>query len=630
MKYKIYTLIVVTFFCTSGLYAQKYNFAWFTDTHVGGATGDSDLTVCVKNVNSRSDIDFVVITGDVTELGKNKQLLRAKEILKNLKVKYYIIPGNHDTKWSESFCSKFIELWGANRFAFDHKGIRHIGLNSGIIWRGGGGHIEGNDLLWLDSIITATPQEMPVVVYTHHPLTPELDNWFKVVQIVKKRNIRAFLCGHGHVDHAAKVNGIPSIMSRAILGVKRPTGYTLCSVENDTMKFSDVNDDSTFAPWTQVPLKGQYTIAPADSLQFINYTAAIHWTKDVKTTVSAAPVYAEGKVIVATVEGTVYCYDDKGTEIWKFNTGGRICSRPAVQQGIVAVATHEGDLFTLRLETGKVIQSIGLDERITGQLTVFPTTFQEEKTLGLLIGTASGKILCYDMYLLNLIWENTSASAMIETKPLVVKDRILYGCWDGYLYCIDSKTGQMNWKWTDKGSYYFSPASCFPVSDGAAVYVCTPDKYITKIDLLLGSVIWRKNDVEKFEGRGKKGKKKLIEKTAYECWETVGISSDAKKLYVKNMEGHFLILDAANGDILQDFNLGYGLDTIPIELYDIQGEIVFGAKNGTVYDILGDSWSPLLFMGTARILSPVYCGNHRYVVTNMDGVTTCFSPEGTK
>src|SRR6478609_5967661 len=83
---------------------KPFRFAFISDTHIGSPDGkaEEDLRRTVADINQMTDIDFVVITGDITELGTDDEINRAKQILSGLKVPYYIIPGNHDSGWSES------------------------------------------------------------------------------------------------------------------------------------------------------------------------------------------------------------------------------------------------------------------------------------------------------------------------------------------------------------------------------------------------------------------------------------------------------------------------------------------------------------------------------------------------
>ena len=113
-------ILVLLVLISSVSYAQirPFRFAFLSDTHIGSPDGkaEEDLRRTVSDINKMSDIDFVVITGDITELGTNEELPRAKNLFDSLKVKYYIIPGNHDVGWSESGGMSFITTFGNDRF----------------------------------------------------------------------------------------------------------------------------------------------------------------------------------------------------------------------------------------------------------------------------------------------------------------------------------------------------------------------------------------------------------------------------------------------------------------------------------------------------------------------------------
>lgn len=102
---------------------KSFRFAFISDTHIGSPdrSAEEDLRKTVRDINTMTDIVFVVITGDITELGRTEELQRAKRILDSLKVKWYIIPGNHDSGWSESGGLMFTEIFGSDRFNFEYK-----------------------------------------------------------------------------------------------------------------------------------------------------------------------------------------------------------------------------------------------------------------------------------------------------------------------------------------------------------------------------------------------------------------------------------------------------------------------------------------------------------------------------
>src|SRR5688572_21592743 len=127
-------------FC-SGQFAP-FRFAFISDTHIGSPNGsaEEDLRRTVADINEMKDVAFVVLTGDITELGKEGELNLAKRILDSLHIKYYIIPGNHDTGWSGSGGLDFTKTFGDDKFHFVHNGIHFLGCASGPYVRMSDGH----------------------------------------------------------------------------------------------------------------------------------------------------------------------------------------------------------------------------------------------------------------------------------------------------------------------------------------------------------------------------------------------------------------------------------------------------------------------------------------------------------
>src|SRR5699024_8776546 len=108
MKCRI-TYICVLFYLLSFsvLKAQSredFSFALVSDTHISESNrGPSqDLKRTVRDIHANPDIEFVILTGHIAEFGSDRELMIADSLLEHLQKPYYIIPGNHDTNWSES------------------------------------------------------------------------------------------------------------------------------------------------------------------------------------------------------------------------------------------------------------------------------------------------------------------------------------------------------------------------------------------------------------------------------------------------------------------------------------------------------------------------------------------------
>ena len=111
-------------FCAYFDHAPQFRFAWLSDTHIGSTNAAADLEASVRDINGMAGIEFVLLSGDVTEMGSDAELDQAKSILDGLEKPYYILPGNHDTKWSESGCTTFRQLFKQDRFEFSHGGFQ--------------------------------------------------------------------------------------------------------------------------------------------------------------------------------------------------------------------------------------------------------------------------------------------------------------------------------------------------------------------------------------------------------------------------------------------------------------------------------------------------------------------------
>ena len=123
----LFLFLLFAFYLQTGNAQQcAVRFIHISDTHIGSPNGSAEeyLRKTVEDINRRNDIAFVVITGDITEPGTDNELKQSREILGKLKLPWHIIPGNHDTGWSESGGQSFVQTFGNDKFVFDYAGIR--------------------------------------------------------------------------------------------------------------------------------------------------------------------------------------------------------------------------------------------------------------------------------------------------------------------------------------------------------------------------------------------------------------------------------------------------------------------------------------------------------------------------
>lgn len=85
----------------------------------------------VKHVNRRTDVDFVIHGGDLTDFGMTKEYIWVHDIMKKLTVPYVAIVGNHDLVGHGK--EVYEDVYGDFNFAFVFRGTRFIMLNTNAL-----------------------------------------------------------------------------------------------------------------------------------------------------------------------------------------------------------------------------------------------------------------------------------------------------------------------------------------------------------------------------------------------------------------------------------------------------------------------------------------------------------------
>ena len=209
--------------------------AILSDVHVTpGNDNEGKLREAVAEINA-TDVDAVMMTGDLTNEGSDEQLRNIKSILDGITAHpLYVIPGNHENNWSQSACKTFNDLWGGDRFVFTVDDLVVVGMNCGPFMKMGDGHIKQEDLLWLDSTLTVMVKPgMRVLSVNHYPILDDLDNYRAYVDILKKYPVITHQCGHYHSWRLYETDGINGLMVRALDMGGGNYGYTLMTIDLD-------------------------------------------------------------------------------------------------------------------------------------------------------------------------------------------------------------------------------------------------------------------------------------------------------------------------------------------------------------------------------------------------------------
>jgi len=568
---KLFFIIVCLSVTSIHAQIKPFRFIHISDTHIGSPDGkaEEDLRRTVADINSMSDIAFVVITGDVTELGTNEQLKKAKEILDSLHVKYYIIPGNHDTGWSESGGVGFVTTFGADKFLFDYNGIRFIGCASGPYVRMSDGHIPRDAIVWLDKVLQNTSRQQPIIFLNHYPIDSSLDNWFEITDRLKKYNTLAILCGHGHANKALNFEDIPGIMSRSNLRARSEVGgYNIVDLTNDSMTYRERRPTSgTLSPWTGIRIEKRVLelnkkfLRPDYSINEKYPQVKETWSYSSDANVICTPVVSNDFVVFGDQNGKIMALKIKdGKQKWTYETSGSIFSSPAVSGNKLVIGSGDGAVYCISPYNGKLIWKRPTGASVLGSPAINGDT--------IFIGGSNHSFYALDLATGNVIWQFTGLEGPVVSTPLLYDGDVVFGAWDKNLYALSRATGKLTWKWNNGSSVVnYSPAACVPVANDGIVYVVAPDRYISAIDANDGKTLWRNNEAT--------------------VRESIGISNDGKLVYGKTMQDTVVAYSTSREPQhpAWKMNCGFGYEHTPSMLIEKGGKVFFGTKNGIVYCI---------------------------------------------
>lgn len=598
--------VLINLLCNKTIYSQQFKFAWITDTHVGGITGADDLINTVNDINTLNDLDFVILSGDITETGKTRDLLEAKSILDKLHKPYYIIPGNHDTKWSESGCTKFSQIFGNEKFVFDYQGIRFIGMHEGPIMRMGDGHFSPEDLRWLDSTLAKiTDKSLPLIFVTHYPLDDQIDNWFEVTNRLKKYNIKVVLCGHGHVNHSYSFEGIPGVMGRSNLRAKENLGgFTIVEVGKESITYAVKIPGKTTRPaWNKTTMRNiDYSSdtvkyeRPSYSINSDYPNVKVKWSFKTNFTLTSSPVVYKDNIFVASGGGYIYCISlSDGKLKWQFKTDGAIYGSPDVSNNKAVFGSTNHNIYCINTSTGKLEWKYETPAPIVAVPKIYDDVVY--------IGGGDGKFRAMNLSTGNIIWEYAGIREFVETKPLVYNGKVIFGAWDSYLYALNTNDGSLAWKWKGTEGFLYSPAACWPVASNGKVFVVAPDRIATAIDAETGKTIWRTNK--------------------HQVRESIGISENGKYVYAKGMNDSLFIFSALSdkAELIKAIDCKFGYEIDPSMPQEKEGIVYFGTKNGMVIalDIQNFKIKWKFKTGVSLINTVAPIDKEKVIVTNMDG-----------
>lgn len=324
----------------------------------------------------------------------------------------------------------------------------------------------------------------------------------------------------------------------------------------------------------------------------------------------SAPIFLGNKIYTAEKSGVIRCFDSTGSVVWKHSVSSEIISRVIIADGQLAAGTANGEIVALIAFTGEQIQSIGIDDSITTNLTGFEYKGDKELFLpklsssktAIIFGTQSGTIYCLDLETLQEYWRNNDSRRSIISQPVVVENKILFTGADGYLYSIDARNGLLNWRWKETAETEFSNSQI--ICDGKKVFLVSNDFQLYCIDLLLGKLIWKVDKI------------KIL--------PAIGLSINIKDLFAKTLDKRFLIISTDKGTVQKQVKRDDEFDSTLIPPFESNGKIYFTNRNSIFAFNKNFKEELITEFGENMVHSFQFIGENKFLVSPTTGTILIF------
>jgi plastocyanin len=162
-------------------------FVQISDSHIGfDKPANTDVTATLRAAIAKIKAApeppaFVLHTGDLTHLSKPSEFDTLQQVLSELSVPVFYVPGEHDVLEDDgrSYLQRFGKgTQGTGWYSFDQTGVHFVGLVNVVNLRAGGlGSLGDEQLEWLEKDLARLADSTPIVVFAHIPLWSVYPEW---------------------------------------------------------------------------------------------------------------------------------------------------------------------------------------------------------------------------------------------------------------------------------------------------------------------------------------------------------------------------------------------------------------------------------------------------------------------
>ncbi len=225
----------------------------------------------------------------------------------------------------------------------------------------------------------------------------------------------------------------------------------------------------------------------------------------------SSPAIYNKDTFIGSEDGYLYAVNgETGKLTWKFKTNGAVHSSPAAYNGTVYFGSFDGNFYAVNTTTGKLKWKFktggekwiggkgyfGLkpNDLYTNDLWDFfissPISDNNPQNETIYFGSSDGNVYAVDASNGELKWK-FATNGVIHTSPVIYKNTIYIGSWDTYMYAIDAGTGKEKWKFKTGGDMPMSGIQASATVYDDVIYFGARDAFFYALNATSGELVWK-------------------------------------------------------------------------------------------------------------------------------------------
>ncbi|HMN23585.1 MAG TPA: PQQ-binding-like beta-propeller repeat protein [Ignavibacteriaceae bacterium] len=591
----LYMLISAIFF---PILCQNKNIAIVSNLNYNGKINRNSLDQITLSLNKEDTKNVALIISNLSNSSSIYELNEVETAFADLKMPFKII-GGHLNSVEDAIVNPAIER---DDFLISDDDKILAGINSVIT------HNTEKSFLLIESLNKISEENdlnkfSTVLIFSNTSLS-RIQNSADLLSLLKNKFIfsfypteKFFTAQVNSVNNFIEI-GIPPSINADMLN------YFLIEESADTIKIIKKNNKNDLIEMAySVSLSELKKSNVTIDEQIFDSTLTKSFKLEFNSSSSSKNLATDNRLYTVLDNGLIYLNDFKGKEKFVTELIGTIKTNPVLYKDLILASTFEGDLYSINSNNGEVLQVVGIGENITSDIALTEIEITNSKQIGALLGTVDGNIFCYDAFSFEQLWKNNISKFAIIASPLVINDKVVFLNSSSSLYCVNSKSGSLIWRYEFASNQNFSQNN-YPLSDGKNVFSISPDGNLFAIDLLLGKKNWSV------------GLKEILNQFY--------ISSDKQNLFLLDRKGMLLIISAKDGKEIGKIDFKKS-ELFSFIIKELNEETFVGFSDGSVYnfnskfipkEIISPDQIPIT---SINIISP-----KEFVVKNIFGKITSY------